>query len=220
MGVDIPPQGCYNDNVGSRTLGGSYYGDNTNMNASACIAFCQKKGTVYAGTEYSSECYCGNILAAAATLQSDSSCNMGCTANASEACGGPDMVTVYYANTPAPAGPFTNSGPAGWASQGCWTDGQPRTLANTVDVAGGGSNMTVAGCTAACKAGGWSLAGVEYAGEWSVSGLCLSDSARTLIQKIAIATTTCLRKRPILPSQTVTCHVTAMQPSSVAPGTA
>ncbi|KAK3075864.1 hypothetical protein LTR53_000437 [Teratosphaeriaceae sp. CCFEE 6253] len=159
--------GCYDDNVGGqRTLGGSYYRDTANMNASACIAFCSKKGAVYAGTEYAVECYCGNTLAAATTLQADSSCNMGCAYNGSEACGGPNMISIYYANTPAPLGPFTNPGPDGWASQGCWTDGGQRTLSYSVDVEGGGSNMTVAGCTSACNAAGYGLAGVEYAGEW------------------------------------------------------
>jgi hypothetical protein len=151
--------GCYNDNQGGRTLSGSTYYDTANMNATSCIAFCSKKGYVYAGTEYSTECFCGNLLAAAATLQDDSQCNMGCSYNSSEACGGPNLLTVYYANKPAPQGPFTNPGPPGWTSYGCWTDGAPRTLANAVQVTGGGDNMTVAACTSACSAAGYTLAG-------------------------------------------------------------
>lgn len=44
-------------------------------------------------------------------------------------------------------------------------DGNPRTLANGVATKGGGSNMTVALCTSACSAAGYTLAGMEYAGE-------------------------------------------------------
>lgn len=91
---------------------------------------------------------------------------MGCAYNGSEACGGPDLLTTYYANEPAPQGPTTNPGPPGWTLYGCVTDGATRTLANTIQVEGGGSNMTVAGCTTACTAAGYQLSGVEYAGEW------------------------------------------------------
>ena len=45
--------GCYDDQQGTRTLGGANYGDNTGMNATSCISYCQSKGSVYAGTEYS-----------------------------------------------------------------------------------------------------------------------------------------------------------------------
>lgn len=45
--------GCWSDNQGARTLGGANYGDNSGMNATSCISYCQSKGNVYAGTEYS-----------------------------------------------------------------------------------------------------------------------------------------------------------------------
>ena len=73
------------------------------------------------------------------------------------------MLTVYYANTPVPQGPHTSNGPPGWTDFGCWRDGSSKALANGVQVEGGGSNMTVIGCTAACDAAGYKLAGVEYA---------------------------------------------------------
>ena len=116
-------------------------------------------------TNQIAECYCGNALAQATTLQTDASCSMACAANSSEACGGPDLLTVYYANKAAPAGPVTNPGPAGWTSYGCWTDGGTRTLSNSVQVSGGAAAMTVALCTAACKSAGYIFAGVEYGQE-------------------------------------------------------
>lgn len=45
--------GCFSDNQGARTLGGANYGDNSGMDATSCITYCQSKGNVYAGTEYS-----------------------------------------------------------------------------------------------------------------------------------------------------------------------
>jgi hypothetical protein len=109
------------------------------------------------------ECFCDNVLNNATTLQSNPTCNMACSGNSTQACGGPDLITVYYANAPAPQGPQTNPGPAGWTSAGCWADGPSKALANSVQVPGGGNNMTVMECTSACSAAGYKLAGVEYA---------------------------------------------------------
>jgi hypothetical protein len=88
---------------------------------------------------------------------------MPCTGNSSEVCGGPGLLTVYYANKPIPQGPHTNAGPDGWTSVGCWADGSSKALAHEVQVQGGSSNMTITGCTSACSAAGYQLVGVEYA---------------------------------------------------------
>jgi hypothetical protein len=126
------------------------------------------------------ECYCDDALSNATTLQSDSSCNMPCTGSPSEVCGGSGLLTVYYANTPIPQGPHTNSGPAGWTSQGCWADGSTKALTHEVQVKGGADNMTITGCTSACSAAGYKLAGVEYA---STSQLCpLLTKIQSLIE--------------------------------------
>jgi hypothetical protein len=84
---------------------------------------------------------------------------MACTGNSTEVCGGPGLLTVYYANTPVPQGPHTSNGPPGWSDF----------LANRVQVEGGDSNMTVIGCTAACGAAGYKLAGMEYASKITLS---------------------------------------------------
>jgi hypothetical protein len=167
------------------------------MDAAACVQYCSKKNYVYAGTEYtdggssrsgfrsttndSSECYCGNALAQATTLQKDASCSMACAANSSEACGGPNLLSVYYANKAAPQGPQTNPGPSGWTSFGCWTDNGPRTLGNQVQVAGGAAGMTVAGCTSACGSSGYALAGLEYAQECWCDNYVSSSGSKAAI---------------------------------------
>ncbi|QIW95400.1 hypothetical protein AMS68_000918 [Peltaster fructicola] len=157
--------GCYNDNQGSRTLNGPYYGDGSGMNASTCVSFCASQNYVYAGTEYSSQCYCGNSIASGLN-QTDATCNMACSGNSAEVCGGPNLLTIYYANTAAPIPPSVNPGPPGWTSYGCYAEGSTRTLANLYDVPGGSAkNMSVAACTSVCGANGYSLAGVEYASQ-------------------------------------------------------
>ncbi|KAF2209576.1 hypothetical protein CERZMDRAFT_70063 [Cercospora zeae-maydis SCOH1-5] len=156
--------GCYSDGD-PRVLNGHGYANATGMTGAMCTAYCNRLKFVYGATEYSDECYCGNYLANSTSLQKDSQCAMSCAGNSSEVCGGPNLLTVYYANRPAPAGPSTNPGPPGWKSGGCWTDSNDRTLKNRVDTPGGTSEATVALCTSACANGGYSLAGVEYAGE-------------------------------------------------------
>jgi glucan 1,3-beta-glucosidase len=54
----------------------------------------------------------------------------------------------------------------GWNYRGCYTDNTPgRTLGNRLDVPGSTAAMTIEACITVCQAAGYSLAGVEYAGE-------------------------------------------------------
>ena len=54
----------------------------------------------------------------------------------------------------------------GWNFLGCYADNvNGRTLVNQVQVAGGASAMSVEACETACKAAGYTIAGVEYSGE-------------------------------------------------------
>ncbi|KAH8807678.1 hypothetical protein F5884DRAFT_673669, partial [Xylogone sp. PMI_703] len=154
-------KGCYTD-VG-RTLTGSEQ-DATTTTIESCISYCEKLGYIYAGTEYSSQCFCGSSIATGAAPAPATDCNMACSGNATEACGGPSRLNLFWSGT---TGPMTNMGPDGnWTFAGCYTEGTAgRALPNGVTVPGGGSNMTVSLCTQACQTAGFHLAGVEYAGE-------------------------------------------------------
>jgi hypothetical protein len=107
---------------------------------------------------------CGNALGSGATAAPDTDCSMTCSGNSTELCGGSNRISVYgNGGTPLP-GPFTNPGPHGWASVGCFSDNAAaRTLTTEVQVTGGGVAMTVGLCTSACT--GYALAGLEYGGE-------------------------------------------------------
>ena len=135
------------------------------MTDESCISFCAGQGYPYAGTEYAGQCYCGSQLASTGTVAPQTDCDMGCTGNASEACGAGNRLTVFYTSQPL-AGPVTNPGPSGWTSLGCYTDSVgARTLVNGIATPGGGSALTIALCTSACQQAGYLLAGAEYAGE-------------------------------------------------------
>ncbi|KOS19608.1 putative fungistatic metabolite [Escovopsis weberi] len=133
------------------------------MTNEACVDFCYSKGLPYAGTEYFTQCYCGSSLAPGATPAAETDCNAPCGGNATEPCGGSNRLTLF--NTSQITGPQVNPGPDGWTSQGCYSEGTTgRALATGLNGVPG-DQMTVAKCTAGCQSAGFSLAGVEYAGE-------------------------------------------------------
>ncbi|KAI5923224.1 hypothetical protein F4810DRAFT_211741 [Camillea tinctor] len=151
--------GCYTD-VG-RTISAAST-TSAEMTVEACLLFCDDKDFAYAGTEYSSECYCGNNLATGATLVNDTECTMGCSGNQTEACGGPSRLTLFH--NPYNTGPQPNVGIANWTHIGCYTEGTGgRALTYGAGVAS--AQMNAANCTSACRAAGFILAGTEYGGE-------------------------------------------------------
>ena len=159
---------CYTDSVQQRTLSGSVYTSGDSMTQESCIVYCSNLNYGYAGTEYAGECYCGSSIQSTGQTASLADCNMGCNGNNTEACGGPNRMSLFYNNATMEAPATTNPGTStGWKSVGCFSDGGPdaRTLTYAQGVPAGPNGMTVEACTSACQAGGHSLAGVEYAVE-------------------------------------------------------
>ncbi|CAG8959276.1 hypothetical protein HYFRA_00013045 [Hymenoscyphus fraxineus] len=155
-------QGCYTEN-GPRTLIGKATSSGTLMTDEFCIAFCDQNGYLYAGTEYSNECYCGNVIGSTSAVAPSSECSMGCSGNSTEACGGPGRLTVFWNGEDPPPGPSTNPGAAGYGFYGCYTEGEGgRALSHGYTVPGGDSKATVALCIATCNSAGYSYAGLEY----------------------------------------------------------
>ena len=160
-------QGCYVDSTSSRVLSGAFYSSSA-MTEENCVSYCAKTngGYDFADVEYANECYCGDQLLA--TKEPDTDCNMACSGNKTESCGGGNRLSVFSAGNI----PTTNPGPGGWASLGCYADStSARILRYTEAVPAGASGMTVAQCTAICQQYGFQYAGVEYAQE------CYCDNA-------------------------------------------
>jgi Glyoxal oxidase N-terminus/WSC domain len=153
--------------VGSRTLSSAFYGDGNAMTDEACVSYCAQLDFNYAGTEYASECFCGNQLATQSTLATASDCNMACTGANTTQCGGPNRLTVFWNGRVPSSGPAEVSAMNGWSSLGCYTDHgvANRTLTTIMPTTGGQSALTVERCTTACRAGGFTLAGLEYGSE-------------------------------------------------------
>jgi hypothetical protein len=122
-----------------RTLSGASYSNDTTMTDESCINYCSALGFLYAGTEYASQCckfpqnphlyqehslkrhpiVCDASIAPGADLAPNATdCNMACTGNSTEPCGGPNRLSLFWSGQ---TGPETNPGPPNWAFSGCWT---------------------------------------------------------------------------------------------------
>ena len=167
MPTDVPPgwkySGCYVDNKYGRIL--YQQPDIVNMTIESCIATCTKQGLPVAGMEYSAQCFCGNyMLNGGALASADSQCGMTCAGNNTQACGGPDRMSVWSNITfqsYAPPKPQTTGLPGNFQYQGCLTDTpQPRIL--PYEVQDFQTNLSVPLCLQRCMDFGFSAASVEY----------------------------------------------------------
>lgn len=113
--------GCYVDNANGHVLGNEF--DSSSMTVESCIANCVGQKFTIAAIEYSTQCFCGDYLINGATEAADSDCNMACGGSATEACGGPNRLSVYSSNgnttiLPVPVVQKTSL-PGQWVYEGC-----------------------------------------------------------------------------------------------------
>lgn len=85
-------EGCVTDSQGVRTLTGDLLRSD-DMTLQICANFCG--GYTYFGTEYGTECWCGNTLAAGATTVDASECSMTCSGDGDLLCGNGDRLSLY-----------------------------------------------------------------------------------------------------------------------------
>ncbi|KAF8890279.1 WSC domain-containing protein [Gymnopilus junonius] len=175
--------GCYSDSTSARTLRVASYTDLNDMTIESCISFCSNSTTyAYAGVEFSRECYCDNVIESPGEPISSVTCDMACTGNPDEICGGSDGINIFQ-NTalppppPPPPVPVIKQSVGTFDYVGCFddgVDGAPRSLQNQLLISGG---VTAESCTAACQAAGYVLAGLEYGQEcWCDSYMPLAIS--------------------------------------------
>ncbi|KAJ7058025.1 galactose oxidase [Mycena amicta] len=155
--------GCYTDNVGARTLTGATTTDTTNMTVENCIAFCDAKNFIFAGVEFMQECYCDDFIENSGAETDQSDCDLPCTGNVSQACGGNSRLSIFWSGNPPPPAPTIPESIGKWESLGCYMDnvnGQGRALTEAVNVDG---EVSLETCTTACFNAGLPLSGAEFA---------------------------------------------------------
>ena len=171
--------GCYSDSVSSRALTGLANPGPANQNSvEHCASECS--GFAYFGVEYGMECYCGNTISGGSAMVAGSTpgatgCDMVCSGNASEYCGGSNRINIYVeasststasSVTPTSTGPVHVQTVGDYAYQGCWNDIAQTTNTRTLSGASfvNPSGMTVELCATECA--GYAWMGVEYGQEW------------------------------------------------------
>ena len=86
-------QGCYTDLTPDRNTR-SLANWGSGQDSSACADSCFAAGYRIAGTEYGSQCFCGNSLTSTSKVN-DGECNTACKGAPGEMCGGESRLTVW-----------------------------------------------------------------------------------------------------------------------------
>ncbi|KAI9055302.1 hypothetical protein LZ554_000262 [Drepanopeziza brunnea f. sp. 'monogermtubi'] len=151
--------GCFVDSGSPRTL--LYTGPrNPNQTVQACVAFCKGNDYQYAGLEYGKECFCGASVNSIQATESD--CDFSCGGDSTEVCGGLKHISIYQDPT-FPVADFTTI--SDYQKLGCYSEGSMGRSLSWRQSQVNASTMTVESCLTACKTGGYSFAGLEFAQE-------------------------------------------------------
>ncbi|EMD36066.1 hypothetical protein CERSUDRAFT_115979 [Gelatoporia subvermispora B] len=156
--------GCFVDGANGRILPNEFDSDNTTVES--CISTCSSGGFGLAGLEFSTQCFCGDALVNGATNATDSDCDMGCGGDATEACGGPNRISLYANSTTITSFPvpvvLNTSLPGQWKYQGCFQEGADGARVFPYENIWT-DNMTIEACLNQCAAFGFPAAGAEFA---------------------------------------------------------
>lgn len=97
--------------------------DGNSMTVEACLDACAAENLNLAAVEYSRECYCGNTIVGDNRPIDGSHCNMVCSGNPTELCGGAAALNLYVNNnfqfTTGPASVVVRSY-NGYTLNECW----------------------------------------------------------------------------------------------------
>lgn len=118
---------CYIDNApGGRLLPDQQYADDNNDNG-RCQSACAEKKYIFSGTEYQTECYCGNKPPPDSYQAEEERCTFACSGDATQDCGGAGgYLSLYYDATQyTPASEAIGSNQTSGGSN--QTTGRPKT---------------------------------------------------------------------------------------------
>jgi len=172
LGRAVTYSGCYVDTTSRLLTGGPAtvvgLSDST-LTPQLCALGCANAGFPLSGTEFASECYCGNTIDSSNLASADTDCNMPCSGDSSEFCGAGWRLSVLHTVVAAPTtvADYTDSLSRAVTYVGCYVDSSTRILAgNPAPVAGlTGTTMTPELCALGCAAAGYPISGTEYASQ-------------------------------------------------------
>lgn len=168
-------RGCYIDGAYGRIL--TQQSDSSTLTIESCVQTCKGLGLGVAGTQYSTQCFCGSsIINGGVLAASDSQCNMKCGGDSSEICGAGNRMSVYATgnfSTYSKPTVQNSSLPGNWQYQGCLKD-QPIPRVLPYEILTMVNNATISDCLNLCAEYGYSAGGVEFGNQC----FCGDDSDR------------------------------------------
>jgi len=96
---DYQTVGCYQEGSFGKSL--AWRQDQvatSDLTLEKCLSACKVGGYAFAGVEFGQECYCGVVLGNGTLAVGDDKCNMPCTGNANQKCGGRGAINLYVAS--------------------------------------------------------------------------------------------------------------------------
>ncbi|KAF4632806.1 hypothetical protein G7Y89_g5318 [Cudoniella acicularis] len=164
--------GCFHEGSNGRLFPNQPYNPGANNDNANCQTGCYGMAQyAFAGTEYSTECWCGNVPPPLANQDlTDLMCNFACPGDDNDRCGAPNYLSVYYDPTkytmganPALYGPQTVQRVGNYLYQGCYSEATTGRALSGMTPSAPANGYTVELCAAACL--GFTYFGVEYANE-------------------------------------------------------
>ncbi|KAF7912733.1 uncharacterized protein EAF01_001754 [Botrytis porri] len=166
--------GCFREsNIGPRLLPNQGYtpnvtGNSNNMCQEACYGIAQYS---FAGTEYTSQCWCGNNPPPLASQDpTNALCNFACPGDPTDGCGGTGYISIFYNPTeyvagsdPALYGPKTVNSVGNYNYLGCYSEATNDRALGGFSPQAPSTGFTIELCATACK--GFTYFGMEYANE-------------------------------------------------------
>lgn len=87
--------GCYKDEKDYRLLSGYFTNFKSSNSPKKCITMCLQSGFPFAGVQYGTECFCGANAPPVDLKIPDEKCDMKCSGDPEELCGGYFAMNVY-----------------------------------------------------------------------------------------------------------------------------
>ncbi|KAJ7880660.1 glyoxal oxidase N-terminus-domain-containing protein [Mycena leptocephala] len=136
------------------------------MTVENCIDFCDSQQFIFAGVEFMvSFVHCDDFIEPSGVSAPITECNLPCTGDPAESCGGANRLNIFWSGAEPPPVPTIPPFIGEWQSLGCYSDnvdGQGRALVNAVNVVG---QVSLESCTLACFEAGMPFSGAEFANQ-------------------------------------------------------
>ena len=152
---------CWAEPADGRTLTAAVFSTD-DMTLEKCSSLCSSYP--YFGTQWSRECYCGDDLTDGSAAAPETDCNMACSGDASELCGGGRRLSLYHNEQwTGPEVPDFAEDVGTYKYYGCITDSREgRSLSSALFRS---DSMTLNQCAGYCASNAYEFFGVEYGTE-------------------------------------------------------